>query len=129
MLADIMTISHIKKLNGAPKDEVTIGGRLAQIRKEKGYTQVELAQKLGLLQVQISDYERGRSRLNAEMAASFAKVLKVSADELLGIKSADKKTKKTDRRFLRRLEQLENLPKRDQQALLRTIDAYLGKAS
>ena len=94
-----------------------------------GYTQVELAQKLGLLQVQISDYERGRSRLNAEMAASFAKILKVSADELLGIKLTGKKSKKADRRFLRRLEQLENLPKRDQQALLRTIDAYLGKAS
>ncbi len=30
------------------------------------------------------------------------------------------------RRFLRRLEQLSALPKRDQDALLRTIDAFLA---
>jgi len=34
-----------------------------------------------------------------------------------------------NRRLLRRLQHLEKLPKRDQAALLRTIDAFLAKAS
>jgi hypothetical protein len=34
-----------------------------------------------------------------------------------------------NRRLLRRLQQLEKLPKREQQALLPTIEAFLAKAS
>ncbi len=107
----------------------TIGQRLARLRKEKGYTQVELAEKLGLIQVQISDYERGRCKMNAETAMRIAKILKITADELLGIGREKISEKQTDRRFLRRLEQITNLPKSDQKALLRTIDAYLSRAS
>jgi len=33
------------------------------------------------------------------------------------------------RKVLRRLEQIENLPRRDQDALLRTIDAFLAKSA
>jgi hypothetical protein len=33
------------------------------------------------------------------------------------------------RRFFRRLQKIERLPKRDEQALLRTIDAFLSKVS
>jgi len=33
-----------------------------------------------------------------------------------------------NRRLLRRLQQIDGLPKRDQDALLRTIDAFLSKA-
>jgi hypothetical protein len=34
----------------------------------------------------------------------------------------------SDRRFIRRLERIEKLPKRAQQALLKTIDTYLDGA-
>lgn len=34
-----------------------------------------------------------------------------------------------NRRLYRQLQNIEKLPKRDQQALLRTIDAFLAKAS
>jgi DNA-binding XRE family transcriptional regulator len=36
----------------------TLGRRIARLRKERGYTQVELAEKIGIIQVLISDYER-----------------------------------------------------------------------
>ena len=47
----------------------TPGQHLARIRKERGYTQVELAQRTSLIQTLVSDYERGKLRLNADMPA------------------------------------------------------------
>ncbi len=64
----------------------TLGERLARLRKKEGYTQTELAEKLGLQQNLISAYERGRLRLSAEMAAHFIKALGISADEFFAFK-------------------------------------------
>ncbi len=107
----------------------TFGRRLARLRKERGYTQVELAEKIGTIQSIISDYERDRLRPHADMVTRFALALEVSADECLGLKTVPTSKEKYDRRFLRRLSQIKKLPKRDQDALLRTIDAFLAKAS
>jgi len=104
----------------------SFGACLARLRKEKGFTQVELAQKLDSVQVVISDYERGKVRPSADMIVRLAKALDVSADELLGLKPMQKADAAHDRRFLRRLQAIAKLPKRDQDALLRTIDAFLG---
>jgi transcriptional regulator with XRE-family HTH domain len=107
----------------------TFGQRLARLRKEKGYTQVELADKIGTIQAIISDYERDKLRAHADMIVRFAQALGVTTDECLGLKSTKTIEGNKNRRFLRRLKQIEGLPKRDQDALLRTIDAFLGKAS
>jgi len=64
-------------------DKETIGERVARIRKERGYTQVELAGKIGILQTLVTDYENNRLRLSAEMAVRFALALDVWLDELL----------------------------------------------
>ncbi len=103
--------------------------RLALFRKQRGLTQAQLAEKTNLIQTLISDYERGRLRPYADTVAKFATVLGVTADELLGIKPVDVEKPVTKRRFLRRLEQVDSLPKRDQDALLRTIDAFLASRS
>ena len=107
----------------------TFGQRLARLRKEKGYTQVDLADKIGTIQAIISDYERDKLRAHADMIVRFAQALDVTTDECLGLKSAKNIGGNKNRRFLRRLKLIEGLPKRDQDALLRTIDAFLGKAS
>ncbi len=108
----------------------TLGQRLARLRKERGYTQVELAEKIGIIQVIVSDYERDRVRMHAEMIARFARVLDVSADVLLGLKKAagNGKSRKVPRRILRRLEQIEHLPSQHQRTLLKTIDTFLKGA-
>jgi transcriptional regulator with XRE-family HTH domain len=66
-------------------DEKTISRRLAEIRRSRGLTQVELAAKLGLNQPLVSQYERGDIRMHASLVAAFAKALRVSSDELLGL--------------------------------------------
>jgi len=107
-------------------DELSLGQRLARLRKERGYTQVELARKVGIIQALVSDYERDKLRPHADMIVRFAVALEVTADELLGMQLPKKKQATGNRRFLRRLQQVEKLPKRDQDALLRTIDAFLS---
>lgn len=107
----------------------TPGARLARLRREKGITQVELAERLGVTQSVVSDYERDALRLNSELIVQLTQILGVSADELLGLaKPAQSNAPIKNRRLYRQLQNIERLPKRDQQALLRTIDAFLSKA-
>jgi transcriptional regulator with XRE-family HTH domain len=108
----------------------TLGLRLARIRKERGFTQVALAQRTGLTQVLVSDYERGRIRLSAEMAVRFAEALGISTDELLrpSKKAAVSATQPPSLKILRRMERIESLPLYRQRALLTTIDQFLAAA-
>jgi len=109
--------------------EEPFGERIARLRREKGLTQEELAGRLGVTQPVVSDYERGRLRLHGELIVQLAEILGTSADEILGLKASDRTERSTrNRRLLRQVQALEKLSKRDQQALLRTIDAFLAKA-
>ncbi len=110
-----------------PSDE-TPGERLARIRRERGFTQRELGDKTGLIQTLVSDYERGKLRLNADVLLRFATALEVSTDELLQ-PGGPKTARKPSRKVLRRLEQIEELPARQQMTLLRTIDTFLENAA
>jgi len=112
----------------AATDEKTIAKRLAALRRQRGWTQTELAEKLGITQTLVSEYERGNVRMHAALVAAFAKALRASADELLGLEKPKDDGLLKDRRLLRRLQKIEHLPKRDQQALFRTIDNFLKAA-
>lgn len=103
----------------------TLGQRLTRLRKQRGFTQVELAEKTGITQVLISAYETDRCSFSVEMAVRFALALEISLDELLHPKAKKASIKKPNRRVLRRLEQIEKLPARQQNYLLRTIDGFL----
>jgi transcriptional regulator with XRE-family HTH domain len=109
----------------------SLGERLARLRKQKGFTQVELAKQMGIIQSLISDYERDRLRPHPDMIARFAIALHVSADEILGLQPTKKANGfvPKNRRLVRRLQMIDNLPRRDQEALLRTIDAFLAKTT
>ncbi len=108
--------------------EETIGQRLARLRKERALTQQELAEDVGIIQVLVSDYERGKLRVSAEMAARFAKALGVTTDELIGLETSPGNGKKPSRKVLRRLRKIEHLPPAQQTVLLKTIDTFLKGA-
>lgn len=104
----------------------TIGERLARLRKERGFTQVELAKKIGTIQTLVSDYETDRLRLSAEMAVRFALALDVSTDDILNPKGLGKKSaKKPSLRIVRRMEEIGKLPPRRQAFVLTAIDSLL----
>lgn len=56
---------------------------LAQLRKDKGLTQPQLAEKIGVHVAQVRRYEAGTSQPTLDVIRSLAVALGVSADELL----------------------------------------------
>lgn len=115
-----------KQTPDAQRSRETIGQRLARIRRERGMTQAEIAEKLGVAQPVVSDYERGELRLHGELIVKLTQILRVSSEELLGLEKAKGNgTPVKNRRLARRIQEIERLPRRDQQALLRTIDRFL----
>jgi transcriptional regulator with XRE-family HTH domain len=108
-----------------PIDDKALGERLRQLRKRRGLSQTELADTLGVHQSLVSEYARGTVRIPATVLTSLAQTLKTSLDQLVGLKPPKENGVLHDRRFIRRLERIEKLPKRAKQALLKTIDTYL----
>ena len=62
-----------------------VGQRLKQARKEKGLTQVEVGEKLGILQQAYARFESGVYELNYEQIVALCKLFDCSSDYLLGL--------------------------------------------
>ncbi len=112
-------------------DDKAFGKRLQEIRKRRGLSQVEVAQKLGIHQSLISQYERGYLRLHGALLVRLAQVLKTTPDEILALKELrpNGDGHSLDRRFLRRLQKIDKLSAHEKKLLLGTIDAFLSKVS
>jgi ribosome-binding protein aMBF1 (putative translation factor) len=59
-----------------------VGNLLAGARLKAGLTQSQLAEKLGIRQNMVSDYERGRRTYSDAMAKRLSKTLKVKEERL-----------------------------------------------
>ena len=58
--------------------------RLKELRKNKGYTQKEIAQELNIAQSSYADWERNKKKPTQEKLTLIADFCKVSTDYLLG---------------------------------------------
>ena len=63
---------------------MTFGERLRALRKEKGYRQCELAERIGTDQNNISRYEQDKTQPSLSMLEWLCMALEVSSTELLG---------------------------------------------
>jgi ribosome-binding protein aMBF1 (putative translation factor) len=59
-----------------------IGNLLSGARLKAKLSQAQLAEKLGIRQNMISDYERGKRRLSPSMAKRIAKILHIKVDRI-----------------------------------------------
>jgi len=59
-----------------------VGNLLSAARLKAGLSQSQLAEKLGIRQNMVSDYERGKRRLSSAMAKRMAKILTIKADRI-----------------------------------------------
>lgn len=64
-------------------DNARTGKLIAELRKEKGYTQQQLADQLNLSNKTISKWESGAGSPDISILTELADVLDVTADELL----------------------------------------------
>lgn len=71
---------------------IEIANRLVKLRKEKGYSQEELANQLGISRQAVSKWERAEASPDTENLISLAQLYHISLDELLdtGIDSTEK---------------------------------------
>jgi transcriptional regulator with XRE-family HTH domain len=120
--------SHKKASPQANQAGETLGQRITRLRKERGYSQAELAGRMETIQRLISDYERDKLRPHPDMIARFAQALSVTTDEILGVKPLAGSGDIPSLKILRRLKKIEELPAAKQKALLKTIDMVIDSA-
>ena len=68
----------------------TLGAAIAALRKEKGMTQLELAEQMGVTDKAVSKWERDLSCPDVSSLPKLAQILGVSVDELMHNRAAQK---------------------------------------
>jgi len=58
--------------------------RIKELREERGLSQAQLAEAIGLNQRRISDYETGRVEPNIKTIKELCRIFNVTAGQLLG---------------------------------------------
>jgi len=94
---------------------------IAALRKDKGWSQSELAKQTGVSQVMIGKYERGDATPSLDVAKKIADALEVSLDYLVG----EGQNSKFDKTTVNRLHQIENMDSATKEKMWFFIDAIL----
>jgi transcriptional regulator with XRE-family HTH domain len=102
---------------------MTFSKRLVAIRKEKGLSQGELADKVDSTSITIGRYERDEVKPSIEVASKIAIVLGVSLDYLAGITDSD-----LDSTVLNKIIDVQKLNEEDRKQIMTTLDALLRDA-
>ena len=68
----------------------TLGMMISTLRKEKGMTQLELAEKMGVTDKAVSKWERDLSFPDINSIPKLAEIFEVSVDELMQVKTETK---------------------------------------
>ncbi len=74
----------------------TLGVMIASIRKERGMTQLDLAEKMGVTDKAVSKWERDLSCPDINSIPQLAEILGVSVDELMQVKDITKEISSQD---------------------------------
>ena len=109
--------------------ETSFGERLQAIRKARGLTQVQLAEAAATTQRAVSYYETEAGFPPAPAVIALANALKVTTDELLGVKRLRVERVNDDseaRRQWKRFQMISTLPERDQKAVVRLVNSLVA---
>lgn len=125
-----------RKKKTTSKKNQSFGQRLAELRKLRGMTQVELANKLDSTQRAITYYENEASYPPVDTIIQLAKILGVTTDELLAVKNGKTSNEAVDmandpelRRLWRKFQQVAKWPEKDRNAVIRLINTVTGKTA
>lgn len=131
-----MSITTLSPLAVNTKDEQffkELGARIAQARKERNITQVQLCATLGIAQQTLAHYEGGRLRLPSSLLPALAQELQVGVESLLGQPSAAKTKAPVKRgpasQLQRQVDRIAQLPRAKQRFVIEMLDTVLAQAS
>jgi len=112
------------------KQAPPFGERLAALRKERGFSQEELARRLDTTRANIAYYERKACNPTLDFINRCAEVLGVSLPELLGAPTgASARKPGPASRFERQIEQLRRLPRSQQKFVSKFLDTVLQQTA
>jgi transcriptional regulator with XRE-family HTH domain len=101
------------------------GERLLAARQQVGFSQTQLAEKLGITQQTYAGWERRTTALRPEHLAQLAVVLNVPVDHLLGRERSTKRGPGPIGKARRMFEEVNKLPRDRQQHVLRVVEDLL----
>jgi len=101
----------------------SFGKKMAELRKEKKFSQTDLAKKLNTSVSVVSRYERDEMTPSVEVARKIASLLDTTVGYLLG--ETDQENLFKDPQMLRRFNEIENMQPRDREHILYTLDAMI----
>jgi transcriptional regulator with XRE-family HTH domain len=104
-----------------------LGRRIAELRKQQGYTQAQLADMIDVKQYVVASYETGRRRPSAALIPELARILGVTVEELIGIDQDRRKPGPTPK-LQQQIEQLQRLPKSKQKFVSEFLETVLQQA-
>lgn len=110
---------------------VALGLRIAQLRKERGWTQQELADKLGIAQQTLAHYEVARIRIPASTLPALATLFVTPIDDLVGHAQNAQRTGKRGPtpKWQQQIEAISALPKPKQRFVMEMLETVLAQAS
>jgi len=107
-----------------------LGARIAQLRKERGLTQVQLAEALDISQQQMASFEVGRRKVPVSLLAPLARALSVSLEELVEQEAEKPKAKRGPiPKLQQQMDTISALPKPQQRFVMQVLETVLAQAS
>ena len=104
------------------------GLRLAELRKNAGMKQKELAESVGVSPRAMAAYETQDHPPPADKLPAMAKALNMTVDEILGVKPVKRKAEKKTVYLWAQVKKLEQLTEDDRKAAVKYIDALVSKS-
>jgi transcriptional regulator with XRE-family HTH domain len=101
---------------------MTLGEKIKFARIKKSISQLELSDKAGTHQKNISKYEKDAVIPSATTLKKIADALEVSTDYLLGNENQDSIK---DKALLRQFKEVDQLPEDDKSAIMRVISGFV----
>jgi len=105
---------------------MNIGDKIFKLRKEKDWSQQELAKKIGTSGPIIGRYERGEMTPSVEVAKKLANAFGVTLDYLVDDTGQIAELK--DQAMLKRLVEIEQLDQEEQKTIVYVLDSLLRDA-
>ncbi|QRY59771.1 helix-turn-helix domain-containing protein [Sphingobacterium siyangense] len=100
---------------------LNIGSKISTLRKQKGWSQGDLAQKIDASREIIGKYERNEDLPSIEMVAKMAKAFGVTVDFLIG----EVENASYDKETVERINDIQKMDADTQSILFNVIDTYI----
>ena len=102
------------------------GNRVKELRKEKGWTQKELGNRIGVTYAQLNKYEGGTNAPPLDKLLALASALETTVDYLITGNLAEE-LPIHNTRLIKRFQELEAFSPEDQEMVIKLIDAMIVK--